>query len=343
MPELISIDSVKIEKVIIHFLDLEATEPVLSNYPTALDDDSEEYLKAHIVKAFNSDDIKKCAFERDGFVSSHVADVRHEFIDFSQELARRFFGVMQDAGSIPSGDLIVLTAEIAGADYLAVMKLNYKTSYVHEFRAIAHTNAINFVKHQGILPGKNAKLDEAFFVNIDTRDVLVLEKKYEIGGVKDFYISSVILGVTDTLSVKTQLDTVRKVAERVYKEHYGETVDMKPRVAGLMCRELANQNSFKMENIFENFTEQFPEAGPDFREIADRLPLETDAPLPVPPTLVKRISRQKVNSKHGIEIKIPVKVYDNPKAMEYRRETDGTLTLIIKDIDEGKADNTDEQ
>ena len=162
MPELISVDSVKIEKVVIHFLDLDGTEPVLSNYPTALDDDSEEYLKAHIVKAYNSDDIKKCAFERGGFVSSRVADVRHEFIDFSQELARRFFGVMQDAGSIPSGDLIVLTAEIAGEDHLAVMKLNYKTSFIHEFRAIADTNAINFVKHQGILPGKNAKIDEAF-------------------------------------------------------------------------------------------------------------------------------------------------------------------------------------
>ena len=336
MPELISVDSVAIEKVIIHFLDINAPEPGLSNFPTALDDDSEEYLKAHIVKAFNSDDSKKCASEKEGFVSSHVADVRHEFVEFSQELAKRFFGVMQDAGSIPSGDLIVLTAAIAGDDYLCVMKFNYKTSYIHEFRAIADTNSINFVKHQGILPGKTAKIDEAFFVNIDNRDVYVLEKKYEIGGVRDYYISSVILGVTDNLSVKTQLETVRKVAERVYKEHYGETVNMKPKVAGLMCRELSNQQTFKMDNILENFSEDFPEAGPDFRAIADKLPLETEERLPVPPSLVKRISKQTVKSKNGIEVKIPVKVYDNPKAMEYIREPDGTLTLVIKDIDEGE-------
>lgn len=336
MPELISVDSVAIEKVIIHFLDINAPEPGLSNFPTALDDDSEEYLKAHIVKAFNSDDSKKCAFEKEGFVSSQVADVRHNFVEFSQELAKRFFGVMQDAGSIPAGDLIVLTAAIAGDDYLCVMKFNYKTSYIHEFRAIADTNSINFVKHQGILPGKTAKIDEAFFVNIDTRDVYVLEKKYEIGGVRDYYISSVILGVTDNLSVKTQLETVRKVAERVYKEHYGETVNMKPKVAGLMCRELSNQQTFKMDNILENFSEDFPEAGPDFRAIADKLPLETEERLPVPPSLVKRISKQTVKSKNGIEVKIPVKVYDNPKAMEYIREPDGTLTLVIKDIDEGE-------
>ena len=92
MPELISADSVTIEKVIIHFLDLSMPEPVLSNFPTALDDDSEDYLKAHIVKAFNSDDTKKCAFERDGFVSSNLPDVRHVFVEFSQELGRRFFG-----------------------------------------------------------------------------------------------------------------------------------------------------------------------------------------------------------------------------------------------------------
>ena len=342
MPDLISIDSVTIEKVIIHFLDTSASEPVLSNYPTALDSDSEDYLKAHIVKAFNSDDAKKCAFEKDGFVSSQVRDVRHNFVEFSQGLAARFFGVMQDAGSIPPGDLIVLTAAIASEDFLCVMKFNYKTSYIHEFRAIADTNSINFVKHQGILPGKTAKIDEAFFVNIDTLDVFVLEKKYEIGGVRDYYISPLILGVTDNLSVKTQLETVRKVAERVYKEHYGETVNMKPKVAGLMCRELSNQQTFKMENILENFSEDFPEAGPDFRAIADKLPLETEGQLPVPTSLVKRISRQKVRSKNGIEVKIPVKVYDDPRAMEYIREPDGTLTLVIKNIDEGNEGETEE-
>ncbi|MBO4327357.1 MAG: nucleoid-associated protein, partial [Clostridia bacterium] len=313
-------------------------EAVLSNYPTALDDDSADYLKTHIVKAFNSDDAKKCAFDREGFVSSQIQDVRHNFVEFSQELARRFFGVMQDAGTIPSGDLIVLTAAIAGDDYLCVMKFNYKTSFIHEFRAIADTNAINFVKHQGILPGKTAKIDEAFFVNIDTRDVFVLEKKFEIGGVKDFYISPVILGVTDNLSVKTQLETVRKVAERIYEEHYGPTVNMKPRVAGLMCRELANQQTFRMDNIIDNFTEEFPEAAPDFRAAADKLPVEKEERLPVPPSLVKRISKQTVKSRNGIEVKIPVRVYDNPKAMEYMREPDGTLTLIIRDIDEGKEE-----
>ncbi len=339
MPELISADSVTIEKVIIHFLDLSMPEPVLSNFPTALDDDSEDYLKAHIVKAFNSDDTKKCAFERDGFVSSNLPDVRHVFVEFSQELGRRFFGVMQDSGGVPSGDLIVLTLSIAGEDYLAAMKFNYKTSFIHDFRAVADTHSINFVKHQGILPGKTAKIDEAFFVNIDTRDVYVLEKKYEIGGVKDYYISSVILGVTDNLSVKKQLETVRKVAERVYEEHYGPTVNMKPKVAGLMWRELSNQTMFKMDNIFENFSEEFPEAASDFRAIADRLPVDTDARLPVPPSLVKRISRQTIKSRHGIEVKIPVKVYDNPKAMEYVREPDGTLTLVIRDIDEGKEES----
>ncbi len=342
MPDLISRDGITIEKVIIHFLDLSGTEPVLSNFPTALDDESDEYLKIHIEKAFNSDDTKKCAFEREGFVSSSVQDVRHNFIDFSRELAARFFGVMQDAGSIPSGDLIVMTATISGEDYLCVMKFNYKTSFIHEFRAVADTNSINFVRHSGILPGKTAKIDEAFFVNIDTRDVFVLEKKYEIGGVRDYYISSVILGVTDNLSVKTQLDTVRKVAERVYKEHYGETVNMKPKVAKLMCRELSNQDSFRMENILDNFTEEFPEAGADFRAAAGMLPIETEGQLPVPTSLVKRISRQTIKSKNGIEIRIPVKMYDNPKAMEYIREGDGTLTLVIRDIDEGKDRETEE-
>ena len=62
MPELISVDSVAIEKVIIHFLDINAPEPGLSNFPTALDDDSEEYLKAHNIKYTRIDEESENVF-----------------------------------------------------------------------------------------------------------------------------------------------------------------------------------------------------------------------------------------------------------------------------------------
>jgi len=341
MPELIGADSVKIEKAIVHFLDLGALEAILSNYPAVLDDETTDYLVSHIVKIFNSDDAKHCTFEREGYVSTHLADARHEFIAISQELAKRFFGCMQDAGSVPSGDLIVLIAEIANEDYLCALKLNYKTSFVHEFRAVADTNSINFVKHQGILPGKNAKIDEAFLINIDTRDICLIEKKYEIGGVKDFYISPAILGATDTLSVKKQLETVETAAENIYREHYGETLDMKPRIAEVMCREIASTPVFKMDRIFDGFRETFPEAGGDFTRAEEALPVEKETQLPVPDTLVKKISRQKIKSKFGIELRIPVRVYTDPRAMEYVREPDGSLTLKIKHIDEGNDKKAD--
>ena len=57
MPKLISNDSIVIQKAFIHFLDLNTTEAVVSKKTTAIDYDINDYLKAHIEKAFNSDDI----------------------------------------------------------------------------------------------------------------------------------------------------------------------------------------------------------------------------------------------------------------------------------------------
>ncbi len=332
MPKLISADSIMIQKAIIHFLDMNTTEAVVSNKTTAIDDDIDEYLKAHIEKAFNSDDIKQCQFERDGFVAENLMDLRHNFVAFSQELARRFFGVMQDAGTIPSGDLIEVLATIGEEDYFCVFKMNYKTSFVHEFRAIADTNSINFVKHHGILPGKTAKLDEAFLINLDTKDIYLLEKKFEINGVKDFYISPTILGCTDPLSVKSQVRLVRKAAEKLYQEHYGETVDMKPRIAEVMYKELHAQEQFRMENIYDNFTEAFPEMGPELRERLAGTKVEADKLQPVPETEYKRIARQTVQSEYGVEVKIPMKAYGNKEALEFIHHPDGSVSLMIKNI-----------
>ena len=342
MPKLIGEDSIIIEKAIIHFLDLNGTEAVLSDKTTVIDDDTEEYLKAHIVKLYNSDDVKKCEFERDGYVKSHLGDIGPQFVEISQEIAKRFFGVMQDAGSIPSGDLIELICNIGGEEYYGVFKLNYKTSYIHEFRNIADRSTINFVKHHGVLPGIKHKVDEAFLINIDTKEILLLEKKYEINGVKDFYISSGILGATDSLSVKGQVELVKKAEEKLYREHFGETVDMKPRVAETIFKELNAQDEFKISHIIDNFDEAFPEAGPELRSMLEHAPIEKDKQQPVPETFYKRIARQKITSEAGIEIKIPTKVYRNKNAMEFIYNDDGSVSLVIKNIINGKEEDKDE-
>ena len=339
MPKLISSDSISIQKAIIHFLDLNTTEAVVSNKTTAIDDDIDDYLKAHIEKAFNSDDIKKCEFEREGFVSQNLTDLRHNFVEFSQALAQRFFGVMQDAGTIPSGDLIEVLANIGPEEFFCVFKMNYKTSFVHEFRAIAETHSINFVKHHGILPGKTAKLDEAFLINLDTWEIYLLEKKFEINGVKDFYISPTILGCTDTLSVKSQVQLVRKTAEKIYQEHYGETVDMKPRVAEAIYKELHAQEQFKIENIYENFTDAFPEMGPELRSAMEGSPVEAHKLQPVPDSEYKKIARQTVKSNFGVEVKIPTKMYSNKEAVEFIHHPDGSVSLLIKGIVNGKEES----
>lgn len=341
MPKLISEDSIILDKVIIHFLDLNMTEAVLSNKTTALDDDINDYLKSHIAKVYNCDDTKKCAFERDGFVKCGLENPDTDFVKFSQEIAARFFGVMQDAGTIPSGDLIETECRIGEESFFCALLMNYKTSFVHEFRSVADANAINFVKHHGILPGKAAKICNAFIINKDTMDVYVLEKKYEINGVKDFFISPSILGVTDSLSPKTQIETVRKVAEKVYEQHYGKTIDMKPSVAQAIYREINAADDFKMENIYDNFEERFPIAGSEIRQAMSAFPINPSETQPVPDTEYKKIARQVIKSSCGIEIKIPTKVYSNTNALEFIHNPDGSVSLLIKDIETGKNSSDD--
>ena len=84
---------------------------------------------------------------------------------------------MQENPAIPAGDAAFLLLEIDGAEYLAALKLNYKPGWLHYCRMDGGP-AVNEVVRQGtVLPGTSGKADEAFFVDLRTNAVRLLEKK----------------------------------------------------------------------------------------------------------------------------------------------------------------------
>lgn len=60
----------------------------------------------------------------------------------------------------------MVTFQVAGQKYLALLKMNYKESFVHMTNAEEAGNVNSIIRYQATLPGSGSKLSEAVIINL---------------------------------------------------------------------------------------------------------------------------------------------------------------------------------
>ena len=108
------INDINIQEAVIHILDSEAGEPVLNEYALDLSDDTYNFLYRHIEKCFKDEELKYAIFNAERSIVKEVVQdylngIENDIIKLSQELASQLFAIMNENGSIPSCDLIVVS------------------------------------------------------------------------------------------------------------------------------------------------------------------------------------------------------------------------------------------
>ncbi|KJS79990.1 MAG: hypothetical protein JM58_19475, partial [Peptococcaceae bacterium BICA1-8] len=102
------------------------------------------------------------------------------------------------------------------------MKFNYRDSYIHyvENSELGKINSI--IKQKTALPNENQKIDEFVYINLSNFAIRLLEKKNEIDGEKEFYLSKLFLRCTSEISGKEKIKVLEKTANNIITKYYGE-------------------------------------------------------------------------------------------------------------------------
>lgn len=234
---------------IIHILDSSVGIPVLSDCLIDLGSDLSDFLKAHIEKITESDDMKPCRFSEQAELKKLLEDCNPEnFIETSKQLASQLYDIMNSNIEIPSADIAVLVFSCEGADYLALLKMNYKTSYTHITKETEGKNNNSIILQRALLPNQGQKLSEAFILNLSSGEILLAEKKYEVNGEKRFYFSELFLQCHAPLSQKSKLDIVTRIVDQVNKKYYGEDdAERKMEIKNTFYHELEEEGVLKVE------------------------------------------------------------------------------------------------
>lgn len=334
-------EEIRIKNIIVHIMDATVGMPVLSDFELEYGSDFGDFVREHIARLTMGDDTKKCEFyQKESEVYHWLKEYREEdFVPVSQKIANLLYEIMNSNVDIPSADLLVVRFRGQNQEYLALLKMNFKASYTHKTMAEGENNVNEIIRYKAVLPTETQKLTEAAIINLETLQVQVIEKKYEINGEKTNYFSYLFLKCSSELSHKTKLNLVTKAIEKVQKEGLNEyeACEAAMEAKAILQEELAEKGGFLVEDLADKIFEEKADLRNAFQEQIEKYDLVRQEVLPQSESTVRKYQKQHLLTDTGIEIKIPMEQYRNPANIEFITNEDGTVSLLIKNIEHLEA------
>ena len=334
-------ENIKIKKAIVHIMDSTIGMPVLSDTELEYGSEFADFIKEHIAKISSGDDAKECRFYQEESEVFHILEQYSDesFIDISKDIACLLYEIMKSNIDIPPADLIITRFWYDEEEYLALLKMNYKSLYTHRTMALEDGNSNEIIRHKSILPSEGQRLTEAAIIRLDDLALWVVEKKYEVNGEKTNYFSFLFLKCSSHLSHKSKLSIVSKAVESVQKEGYDESERFARQMAAksIIQEEIAENGGFTVEEIADKIFDDQPDLRVAFQDKMEKYDLVKEEIQPQSENTIRKYQSQHLYTDTGIEIKIPMEQYKNPKSVEFITNPNGTVSVLIKNIEHLEA------
>lgn len=335
---------IKIKYLIVHILNSEHAIPVLSDTVLNVGSEFEEFIKGHICRVLTGDDVKPSKFSEEE--PSNVYKLlkaynksEQDFVQKTQDIASELFKIMNSNIDIPPADVIMVHYEIKEEEYFAILKMNYKTSYTHQTMSDSLGNINDIILQKALLPSETQKLSEACIINLSDYTLSIVEKKYDVNGVKVNYMSKLFLNCTGKLSVKTKIALVEKAVNKAVKKYYNdsEQFEVQMETKSIINQELQEEGTIDVPVVIDKIFKENVSVKDEVKEDLSKYHLEKEPVTPISKTTTKKYEKQLLKTNTGIEIKIPMDQYNSKDAIEFITNPDGTISVLIKNIENIKS------
>ena len=258
-----------------------------------------------------------------------------DFIDLSCRIAGVLFDYMHAHTTIPGADLAVVDFTRDGQPWLGILKLNYKNGYTHYTESVDGASVNSIIQQRACLPTQSGKVEEGALVNLTDYSMRLLEKKYDIDGHKEFYLSSVVFQYTQAEPEKKKLQAIQEAAAQAVKDAYEDEPHADAQVAMLIANQAAdNDNQVSVEQVRQQLAEEYPLAAVPFDDYVEKSEVleEAAAPVTVTPARIRRMESRSIRTANGIEVKIPTELLNSDSELEFLHDPDGSVSLLIKNV-----------
>ena len=329
-------DGIIIRKAILHVLDNGNRGIVLSNSLLNLRDEQMDFIHNLIGKIHGNDNSKHGKFNPEtSFIYKLIQDMNEEqeesFIDTSQEIAKLLFSCISNAEDVPSGDLLVLTYRFEGGKYLALLKLNYKSSYTQLINQSEDGVVTSLIRNTTLLPSASTRPTEAAIIKLSDLSIRLVEKKYNVDGTKVNYFSESFLGCNTELASKKKLNLLDRIIRSVTTKYYdGITSQMDAKSA--LLKDYMEDKEIDIEGVGAKLFGHSPEMKSEYDEKIESYDMQNDYIKIENDTTVKKLEKMIIVTDLGIEISIPTEIYNRMADVEIKESESEGSQVIIKNI-----------
>lgn len=323
-----------IHQAILHVLDTTLDAPVLSGNSMELTAEKTAYLQNHIEKLLASDEIRQCRPLPDSAFKNEL-EHNQDFIDLSCRIAGVLFDYMHAHTTIPGADLAVVDFTRDGAPWLGILKLNYKNGYTHYTETVEGAPVNSIIQQRACLPTQSGKVEEGALVDLRDYSMRLLEKKYDIDGHKEFYLSTVVFQYTQAEPEKKKLQAIQEAAAQAVKDTYEDEPHADAQIAMMIATQAAdNDNQVSVEQVRRQLAEEYPLAAVPFDDYVEKSDVieHAEQPVTVTPARIRRMESRSIHTASGIEVKIPTEVLSSDSEVEFLHDPDGSVSLLIKNV-----------
>lgn len=325
-----------LKKAIMHLIDRETNLPVFSQVELDLTTEFiRDFLTKKIVKV-SSPQTKTGTLAEDSQVAQLIKESPENFVKVSEELTQRWFGFYSQSEDGPSADIFVVLYEEDTKMYLAFLKANYHEAYTHFVESETGAIENKLILNRGILGSKTQKADEALIVNVNDLSYELIEKRYTFSGEKKNYFSESVIETTPAPSLEENVKVIKKVAKQIGKKFEEDEFEILADIKEAMYDSIEENGYVEAEKVAKKVFKENISAQMAFQaEVKEAGFVEDLQPVKeVREISEKRFGKQKFKLSNGIELIVPVDVYRNPDFIEFMNNPDGTVSVMIKNVEE---------
>lgn len=331
-------EEIMIEKAILHILDSNIGTPVLSDRVLPLDE-SIDFFSKHIEKLFGDSEIKECVFENgDNPIRELLSNINGEqFVFNTQQMAAALYDIMSANVDIPSADVLFVIFSYSNNKYLGMIKFNYKGAYTHSLVNIDGATAASVIKYKTLFANESQKVDECVMINLNNHAITIKEKKYEINGQKDYYLSNQFMKTTSARSYKEQFRLVEKSAEQIVKKFYTDDTLKQAEVKRAIKNNVDQNLEIDIDDLSKEAFYDSPDMQSQYKQELSQKGF-TEKKIKINQQIYNELERNhKIVTDNGIKMEIPSDLMKDKNKLEFFVNQDGTMSILIKNVNEVKS------
>lgn len=333
------LDKIIIYKAIIHTFIKEEEQPHCANYEIDHEEElSHGLMNLYLEKIMNSNQMKWANFGEKKEVEALMEELDKDpsiFIDVTKDLAQLMHKqIHKYMDFLPSCDIAFVLFEMQDVLYFAGIKLNHKDLYIRKTEKSPGGELHLIRRKNDLYLSPKGTIEEGFIIHLKYMDIALLDKEYKIEGEKTGFFGDLILELDKGMSEKEKLKSFNQINKRLQEKFVGENLEQRAQIKKAISDTLVETGKLDVEIALNKAFDDGQEIKSIYKEALGRARLDREKIEVDNAASRKKFDIQKITTSSGIEISIPVEYYQDNSKLEIISNSDGTITFIIKNIDE---------